>query len=166
MHPLSICVAPARVVAVAVPPPVIAALLHADAPTAGVAPVLLLFDFGEDMSAARQCADADRTETPPVGSPLTKSVRLALGNALTLIVRRRRQFAPPLPTLLHLCQGSHFADFYYSSGFDKGLGSITDPPSFLIQLSQCGQCVSFRFHACFFSFVFPFFNLHPRRECG
>ena len=52
MHPLSICVAPARVVAVAVPPPVIAALLHADAPTAGVAPVLLLFDFGEDMFSA------------------------------------------------------------------------------------------------------------------
>ena len=74
MHPLSICVAPARVVAVAVPPPVIAALLHADAPTAGVAPVLLLFDFGEDMSAARQCADADRTETPPVCPTLAHSL--------------------------------------------------------------------------------------------
>jgi hypothetical protein len=70
MHPLSICVAPARVV----PPPVIAALLHADAPTAGVAPVLLLFDFGEDMSAARQCADADRTETPPVCPALAHSL--------------------------------------------------------------------------------------------
>ena len=157
MHPLSICVAPARVVAVAVPPPVIAALLHADAPTAGVAPVLLLFDFGEDMSAARQCADADRTETPPVGSPLTKSVRLALGNALTLIVRRRRQFAPPLPTLLHLCQGSHFADFYYSSGFDKGLGSITDPPQFFESAFTMWSMRFVSFSCLFFFFCLPFF---------
>jgi hypothetical protein len=51
MHPPSISVAPTS--AVAVPPPAIAAPLLADAPTAGAAPLLLLFDFGEDMSAAQ-----------------------------------------------------------------------------------------------------------------
>ena len=60
MHPPSISVAPTS--AVAVPPPAIAAPLLADAPTAGVAPLLLLFDFGEDMSAARECAVADFAE--------------------------------------------------------------------------------------------------------
>ena len=72
MHPPSISVAPTS--ADAVPPPAFAVPLLADAPTAGVAPVLLLFDFGEDMSAARQCADADRTETPPVCPALAHSL--------------------------------------------------------------------------------------------
>ena len=51
MHPLSISVTPTRAVAVP-PPPASTAPLLADAPTAGVAPLLLLFDCGADMSVA------------------------------------------------------------------------------------------------------------------
>ena len=108
-----------------------------------------------------ECVDAIDTSTT------SETADGGLGDALDFIATHLLvAFCPVLAHSLAPLQGSHFADFYYSSGFDKGLGSITDPPSFWIQLSQCGQCVSFRFHACFFSFVFPFFNLHPRRECG
>ena len=53
MHPLSISVTPTR--AVAVPPPASAAPLLADAPKAGVAPLLLLFDFGADSVRRFMC---------------------------------------------------------------------------------------------------------------
>jgi hypothetical protein len=44
------------------PPPSILAPLLADAPPAGIVPLLLPFDFGEMMSAARECAEADRAK--------------------------------------------------------------------------------------------------------
>ena len=46
----------------ALPPPAFAAPLFADVPTVGVAPLLFLFDFGEDMTAERECVVADFAE--------------------------------------------------------------------------------------------------------